>query len=915
LIGNVLGNRYRILREIGSGGMAKVYLSEDIRENELVAVKVLYPQFSQDVAFVQRFNREARLASTLTDPHIVRVLDYGADRDLYYLVMEYLEGQTLHDVLKKKGHFDWKFALEVIDQLATALEHAHDHGVIHRDIKPQNLMLSETGLLKVLDFGIARIPTLPSLTQSGFIGSPYYASPEQAMGEEVDIRSDIYSSGVALYELLSGNVPFDAKSPWSIISKHITAEPAPIVLEDDEVPDNVHDLLYHMLAKRPENRFQTPTSLRRAIAEVLAGRPLPEDFQDTKSLDTSELTRMVESLRERATEAMETEEWPRAVDLLSQVAKLDPSDTDAARKLAKAEREARLISLYMAGCREAENNRWEEAINQFNVVIELDPGYKDAAEMLAKAHETLKSENSQQFVTTRYAEGLAHFEAQRWESAAKAFNEVQQVTPNYEQVEGLLAEATRKSNPSLIQWLIVSLKSQSQDLWRWSLVGTGAIIIIILSFMAFGSSTQVSGNDDPKEHLRLLYTEAQQALEQGNKEEAIAKLEEILSENPDYADAADIRRELVATPTPTATTASEPTVIVVTVIPKEEPLAATLDKAREAVDLALWSEALDLLGQLRIIDPNYQSARVSSLFCDTYLGRGLEVIDNLDPQDNEIEAMGQALADFEAGTTECPRRIDLKDRAERAATYLEALNTLENDYDSLIRILAQIVAAEPNYANNKAKNLLYEAYLNRAEANQASQETIALALGDYEAALELNVDDPSEAHLRRAELLLQFQRPVAQATAQPEATTISSSNGEATPSSTPSSEPSPTVEPVGMIYSKPQLIGPQDDAFFAGTLFEGVILEWEPTANLGEDEYYDLTIMHIFGEEPNYSGSRRTRETRVQLEGTSIGVGEAGNDRFYWWVTVRKDNSAPSSDRLDLPLSPQSDIATFIWTP
>ena len=907
MIGNVLGNRYRILREIGSGGMAKVYLSEDIKGNELVAVKVLYPQFSQDVSFVQRFNREARLASTLTDPHIVRVLDYGADRDLYYLVMEYLEGQNLHDLLIEKGRFDWKFALEVIDQIAAALEHAHDHGVIHRDIKPQNLMLSDTGLLKVLDFGIARIPTLPSLTQSGFIGSPYYASPEQAMGEDVDIRSDIYSSGIALYQLLSGNVPFDAKSPWSIISKHITTEPPPIELTDGEIPENVQDLLYTMLAKRPESRFQTPTALRRAIGEVLAGRPLPEDLQDTKSLDTSEIAGMVESLNERATEAMETEEWPRAVDLLSQVAKLDPSNTDAARKLAKAEREARLILLYVAGCREAENDRWEEAINHFNVIIELEPEYKDTQEQLAKAHAALKSENSQQYIETRYKEGQAHFEAQRWESALEAFTEVQQLSPNYEQIEKFIAEAKYNSNPSLIYRLTQGSKGKSQEIWRWSLVGTGAIIIIILSFMAFGTSTQVSGNDDPRQHLKTLYEEAQQALEQGNEAEAIAKLEEILSEDPDYADAADIKRELVATPAP------EPTVIVVTVVPDEDPLATTLEEAQEAVELSLWDEALDILTELRSTNPEYEQARITSLFCDVYGGRGLETISNLEPQDNETEAINQALIDFEAGTEECPRRTDLRDQAERATIYLEALKTPNDDYEMLIPILSPIVAAAPNYANNNAKNLLYNAYLNRAKARQESPNAIAAALGDYEAALALNVDDPGEAYLRRAELLLLFsQRPGVQLTPSAETTAISS-GGEATPSSgTPA--PTPTIRPVRIIYGKPQLMTPQDDTIFSGE-FSEVILEWEPVGNLAPDEYYDLTIMHLFADEPQYSGSMRTRETRVQLEGASVGVGEAGNDRFYWWVTVRKDNSAPASDRLDLPLSPRSDAGTFIWSP
>lgn len=911
MIGNVLGNRYRILREIGSGGMAKVYLAEDIKGNELVAVKVLYPQFSEDISFIQRFNREAKLASTLTDPHIVRVLDYGADRDLHYLVMEYIEGRDLHDVLREKGRFDWKFALEVIDQLATALEHAHAHGVVHRDIKPQNLMLNESGLLKVLDFGIARIPTLPSLTQSGFIGSPYYASPEQAMGEEVDIRSDIYSAGIALYELLSGNIPFDAKSPWSIISQHITSEPPPIDTSDADLPDNLNDLLDRMLAKRPESRFQTPTALRQAIAEVLAGRPLPKDPQDTTPLATSDKASLIGSLFDRATEAIEAQEWARAVDLLSQAAKLNPTDTDVAQKLVKAEREARLISLYKAGTRAMEGGLWEEAVNHFNVIVELEPGYRDTDELLEKAHRFLKTENRNQFISTRYKEGLAHFEAGRWQNAVDAFTEVQQIDPDYEQVEYFLAQAQQYNNPTLLHKLkqYTNLqKSSPQDLWRWGLVTAGLIAIVFL-FLAFGTNNRAAGDDDARERLKTLYEEAQIALQVGNKEEALVKIEQILNEDPDYADAAAIRRDLIATPTP---------VVVATAAQQqpEDPLDQTLQQAQEAVDLALWTEAIEALNRLRSFDPAYQEALVTSLFCNAYVGRGLENLANIEPQDNEKEIVASALADFEAGLAECPRRRDLQDQAERAEAYLTVLDTPESDYETLIPTLTPIVAADPNYANGKAKNLLYNAYLARAAEREQSPATIAAALGDYEAALALNVDDPSQAHTRRAELLLSFSQRPAQTEPSPEVTEEpTQADIDATASATPDSQVTPTATkpPVRIKFGQPQLIAPPNDAVFSGK-FSKVILEWEPV-ELAPDEYYDLTIMHLFAEQPQYSGSRRTQENRVQLDGSSIGVGEAGNDRFYWWVTVRKDNTAPSPDSLDLPLSPRSEARTFIWTP
>lgn len=910
MVGNVLGNRYRILREIGSGGMAKVYLAEDIKGNELVAVKVLYPQFSEDISFIQRFTREAKLAGTLTDPHIVKVLDYGADRDLHYLVMEYIEGKDLNEILREKGRLDWKFALEIIDQLATALEHAHSHGVVHRDIKPQNLMLNDSGLLKVLDFGIARVPTLPSLTQSGFIGSPYYASPEQAMGEEVDIRSDIYSSGIALYELLSGNIPFDAKSPWSIISQHITTEPPPIDLIDGEFPGNVKDLLDHMLAKRPENRFQTPTALRAAIAEVLAGRPLPPDTQDTTPLDSSNRAALIESLYKRASEAMASREWERAVDLFSQVARLDSSNADVSRKLAHAEREARLTALYKSGCRAMDNGAWEEAINHFNVVVELAPNYKDTDQLLTRAHQALKTENTQQFISTRYKEGLAHFEAQRWQGAIDAFAEVEQLAPDYKDVQQLLAEAKEYGNPTLIQQLKQTYhKVKIQDMWRWGLVMAGLIAIVFL-FFAFGPSNQAAGDDDTKDRLKILYEEAQLAIQQGNHQEALARLDQILIEDPDYADAAVLKRELMATPTPM------PTILVATAVPVENPLAQALEDAQDSLELALWSEAIDALKQLRAANPEYERARVASLFCDAYVGRGLENIANIGPGDEEKEIIETALSDFEAGVAECPRRTDLKEQAERARGYLQALNTPPHNFDALIPLLTPIVAADPNYANKNAKNMLYNAYLERAQLRQTDPSAIAAALGDYEAALALNVDDPSQAQTLRAELLLSFtQRPPAQSTTEPEPTAISSSGtAQATPAATPADSPTPGPPPVRIKYSKPQLIAPADDTIFSGKFAE-VFLEWEPIGELAPDEYYDLTIMHLFAEQPQYTGSMRTRDSRVKIESESIGVGQAGNDRFYWWVTVRKDGTAPSPNSLDLPLSPRSEAGTFIWSP
>jgi len=902
LIGKIIGNRYRILREIGSGGMAWVYLAEDAKEDRLVAVKVLYPQFGEDLSYVQRFNREAKLASTLTDPHIVRVLDYGADRDIYYLIMEYIEGRDLRDILKAKGPLPWKIALDMIDQLATALEHAHQHHVVHRDIKPQNMMIeNESGLLKVLDFGIARIPTLPSLTQSGFVGSPYYVSPEQAMGEEVDIRSDIYSSGIVLYELLSGSIPFDAKSPWSIISQHISSDPPPIKLEGDDVPDGIHQLIDRMVTKRPEDRFQTPTALRRGIAAVLSGQLIPDDTLDTRLIiSADQQAEMAASLYERALEVIEAEEWARAVDLLNQVLALNPEHPEVSEKLARAKQESILISLYAATKRAIKAGNWEDAVNNLNGIIELDPDYKDAQALMTQARQALEKENSRQFVITRYNEGLAHIEAERWEEAIVAFSEVQRLSPRYEQVNELLAEAERMSNPTLFQRVSRALP---QSTWRWSLIAIGTVAIIFVVFFALSSSPPVVGEDN-KDQLKALYEQSQTAIAQGDTQQAITLLDSILTQDPDYADAASLRRDLIISLTPTPTSTPVPTA---TPTPTPDPVIAMMGDAENALVIEAWDEAITTLQAIRAANPNYEEARVASLFCDAYVGRGLQTLASIrEPNQEEEEFVSQALADFEAGTGECPKRIDLQDQAARAATYLEAINTSLSAHDTLIQVLVPLVAADANYANSNAKRMLYTAYLRRGDARRDGSDIVG-ALGDYEAALALNVEDPDKAQTRRAELLLAFsQQP--QVTPEPVETPESSSGGSDTATDT-----QPTPEPVRIKYGRPELIAPADDVQFAGRLFEGAILEWEPIPELTEDEYYDLTVMYIYADQPKYWGLATT-DTQVQLS-PDIGVDEAGGHRFYWWVTVRKANTAPSSDSIDIPVSLRSEARTFVWTP
>jgi serine/threonine protein kinase len=884
LIGKFLGNRYRVLREVGSGGMAWVYLAEDNKENKLVAVKVLYPQFCEDIAYIQRFNREAKLASTLTDPHIVRVLDYGADRDIHYLIMEYIEGRDLREVLEEQGPFLWKQALEIIDQLATALEHAHLYGVVHRDIKPQNMMLTDGGLLKVLDFGIARIPTLPSLTQSGFIGSPYYVSPEQATGDDIDTRSDIYSAGIVLYELLSGKIPFDAKSPWSIINQHLGAEPPPIRLpNNDELPEVVNELLNRMVAKRPENRFPNPNALRRAIGAVLAGNPIPDSTLDTQPLTPPDRQAMAESLYQRALKAMEDEEWSRAADLLNQVLNMAPNHNGAAKNMVLAEQKSFVVSLYNAGKRALDSDRWEEAINSFSGVMELEPDYKDAQTLLAQSLATLEKVNAEQLLTAVYNEGLAHLEAKRWELALNAFEEVKRLSPTHKKVDMLLAETKRHIWPPALQKLQPYFTDK-----RWQIGLSLAAILLLGIVLVVMSGSGATDQNAQKEHLKALYEQVQQAIAANDNGQAVALLDQILKEDPDYADAASLKRDLTTPALPTAAA---------------DPLAQLLETVQSAVNLAQWDEALNTLQEIRAQNPTYEKARTASLFCDASVGRGMESIANLQANDNMAQIVAAALADFEAGAAECPRRTDLRDQAERAAAFAQALNTPATNHDTLVQLLTPIVAADPTYAAKKARRMLYSAYVERGDARREAGETVG-ALGDYEAALAVHVDDPSLAQMHRAELLLGLGQQV---------TTVELAVTPAAPPATPETAATEsTPEPVRIKYRAPALLTPDNDTIFPGK-FAQVFLEWEPAAAMASDEYYDLTVMYIFADEPAYWGTA-TRDTRIQLT-PDIGVGKAGQDRFYWWVTVRKANTAPYFGALDLPVSAQSEGRSFVWVP
>jgi beta-lactam-binding protein with PASTA domain/predicted Ser/Thr protein kinase len=281
----VFSDRYQLVSHVARGGMAQVYLARDLLLDRPVALKVLFPELSVDRAFVERFRREAKAAANLSHPNVVSIYDWGQGENTYFIVMEYVAGRTLSQMLRD-GPIDSPHAARIAADVAAALDFAHRHGVIHRDVKPGNVLINESGQVKVADFGIARAigaGAAEDLTQTGSVmGTATYFSPEQAQGFGVDPRSDVYSLGVVLYEMLAGRPPFTGDSPVSIAYKHVKEAPEPIRAINPAVPAALEAIVMKSLAKQPDERYQTAEDLRADLVRYLQGQPVVAAEEPTR---------------------------------------------------------------------------------------------------------------------------------------------------------------------------------------------------------------------------------------------------------------------------------------------------------------------------------------------------------------------------------------------------------------------------------------------------------------------------------------------------------------------------------------------------------------------------------------------------------------------------------------------------------
>jgi eukaryotic-like serine/threonine-protein kinase len=270
-----LGGRYTPLHLLGSGGMAKVYLVHDELLGRKVALKVLKEQYAKDEEFAERFRREAQSAAALSHPHIVPVYDYGEEENgPSYIAMEYVPGGTLGDRLRRDGPLECAEAARLASQVAEALGFAHDRGIIHRDIKPQNVLLTGAGDAKVADFGIARVASRGAISRTSIVlGTAAYISPEQAMSEPVGPASDLYSLGIVLYEMLTGSVPFEAETPVGVAMRHVHESPPPAKEINPDVPAGMDALVMRLLAKKHEDRYGSAFELVEDLRRAQQGLP------------------------------------------------------------------------------------------------------------------------------------------------------------------------------------------------------------------------------------------------------------------------------------------------------------------------------------------------------------------------------------------------------------------------------------------------------------------------------------------------------------------------------------------------------------------------------------------------------------------------------------------------------------------
>lgn len=321
--GQKINDRYQIIRTIGEGGMANVYLAHDLILDRDVAVKILRGDLADDEKFVRRFQREAIAASSLSHPNIVEMYDVGEDDGKYYIVMEYVEGKTLKSLIKKRGSLTLPEVIDIMSQLTSAIACAHDSNIIHRDIKPQNVLIKEDGIVKITDFGIAMALNSNELTQTNSVmGSVHYLPPEQANGKGATVKSDIYSLGIVMFELLTGKLPFKGENAVEIAIKQMKTQIPSVRNINEQIPQSIENIILKACAKNPKNRYKNVLEMYSDIEKCLDEDRLDQKryvypYSETEDLDeTKELENIKELSKTKELDMLEDEEDKKSNKIL-----------------------------------------------------------------------------------------------------------------------------------------------------------------------------------------------------------------------------------------------------------------------------------------------------------------------------------------------------------------------------------------------------------------------------------------------------------------------------------------------------------------------------------------------------------------------------------------------------------------------
>ena len=301
--GKIIDGRYEIIEETGRGGMAIVYRAKCMVLNRYVAIKVLRPEFREDAEFIKRFKIEAQSAGGLTHPNIVSVYDVGHEDDLEYIVMEYVEGITLKQYLNTKGQLQWKEAVDYASQICSGLEHAHKKGIVHKDIKPENIMITKEGILKITDFGIAKALTPATVATGGLtMGSVHYFSPEQARGGFVDAKTDLYSLGVLTYEMITGRLPFEGESAISVAMQHLEKDPVPPSVFNPSMPKSLEAVILKAMKKELSERYQSATQMLIDLKKVYVGSEVRYDSEEKYTQKFTPITHTPDGVKRPASQ-------------------------------------------------------------------------------------------------------------------------------------------------------------------------------------------------------------------------------------------------------------------------------------------------------------------------------------------------------------------------------------------------------------------------------------------------------------------------------------------------------------------------------------------------------------------------------------------------------------------------------------